>query len=132
MSSGGPAEKTAAAAEWRVLLRARPLANAAAAVEPRPDGGVVIRVPRAPSPLRRAPWRWFVGVGAERRVVLDRVGAGVWGLCDGRRTVGEIVDVFAARHRLGFHESRTAVTPYLRELIRRGVLAIALPERPDD
>jgi hypothetical protein len=49
-------------------------------------------------------------------------------LCDGKATVESIIDEFAARHRLSFHESRVAVTGYLKTLIRRGVLAIELSE----
>ncbi len=51
----------------------------------------------------------------------------MWNLCDGQRSVEDIIDEMSRRHRLSFHEARVAVTGLLRELIRRGALAIALP-----
>jgi hypothetical protein len=69
-----------------------------------------------------------VPVRAERHVTLDELGAAIWRGCDGVRRVEDLVDAFAAEHRLTFHEARVAVTNYLSQLIRRGVLVIALPE----
>ncbi len=112
-------------ANWRALLAARPVRNAAAAAEETDDGGVRIGVRKADAWWRRAPWKWAVPGGDLRYTVLDRLGRELWEICDGR-TVEEIVEEMARRHRLTFHESRTAVTPLLRELIRRGALAIAL------
>ena len=64
---------------------------------------------------------------ATRRLELDRLGSRVWEFCDDRRTVEEIVDAFADRYGLTFHEARAAVTGYLKMLIQRGALAIAVP-----
>lgn len=119
--------QAACAASWRRMLEARPLANAAARPEPDAAGGVVVHVPRKKSPYR-PPLSWIVRVRRERRVEMDTLGAFVWRLCDGTRTVGQIVDAFAQRHRLTFHEARVAVTGYLAALIQRGVLAIQLQE----
>ena len=60
-------------------------------------------------------------------MILDHLGVEVWERCDGTRTVEQVVDEFAQKHALSFHESRVMVTEYLRELIQRGVLAIGLP-----
>ena len=118
-------------ADWRPLLAARPVRNAAAAVEATADGGVCIGIRKAPSPWQRAPWRWVVPGAANdtRRVTLDPLGRGVWDLCDGR-TVEAVIEETARRHGLTFHEARVAVTMLVRELIRRGALAIALPDAP--
>ena len=55
---------------------------------------------------------------------LDRLGSQVWQLCDGVRTVEDVVDEFARLHRLTFHEARASVTAYLKMLVQRGVLAM--------
>jgi hypothetical protein len=39
--------------------------------------------------------------------------------------VEEIVEAFAARHRLTFHEARLSVTAFLRQLTWRGLVVIA-------
>jgi len=116
-------------ADWRPLLEARPLPNVAARPEPDATGGVVMHVPRTKSPFR-PPLSWIVRVRSERRVQIDALGAFVWKLCDGTRTVEQIVDEFSRRHGLTFHEARVAVTGYLASLIQRGVLAITLARSP--
>ena len=115
---------------WRAMLEARPLPNVAARVEPGEDGALTVHVPRAPSRLRRAPFSWFIQPRSERAIVLDPLGTRVYKLCDGQRTVEAIVDVFAREHRLTFHESRAAVTGYLKLLLQKGVIAMALRENP--
>ena len=59
-----------------------------------------------------------------RSVVLDRIGRTVWDLCDGQRTVERVVEEFAGRYGLTFHEARVSVTTYLKELVQRGALVM--------
>lgn len=118
-------------ADWRSMLAARPVRNLAAKTEPAPDGGLWIIVRTAPAPWRRAPWKWIVPGRDRRRVALDRLGQEAWGLCDGQRSVEEIVEEMSRRYCLSFHEARAAVTAFIRELVQRGALAIALPPDPE-
>ena len=115
-------------ASWRGMLRATPVRNTAAeTVQHGPDElslSVKTKRPRYMVP----PLSWIVPMKPTRTVRLDRVGMQIWNLCDGRRTVEEIVDEFAELHRLTFHEARVAVTGYMRQLVQRGVLAIAMTE----
>ena len=118
--------------DWRTMLMACPVRNVAAETDPAPDGGLWITVRKARAPWHRAPWKWIVPGGDRRRIVLDSLGREVWDLCDGERTVEHIVDEMARRYRLSFHEARTAVTELLKELVRRGALAILLPAQESD
>ncbi|MDA1044673.1 MAG: PqqD family protein [Verrucomicrobia bacterium] len=120
--------QTEQAGSWMAMLDASPLRNEAARVEEPGDGTVVVHVPRKANHDLRPPLSWIVPVGPERRIVLDGVGHQVWALCGQSRTVEEIIDIFAARHLLTFHEARVSVTDYLKQLIRRGVLAIKVVE----
>jgi hypothetical protein len=115
-----------ARADWRPMLAARAVRNVAADVEPVAGGGVRITIRKAPAAWRRMPWKWVVPGGDARRVTLDRLGGEVWQLCDGRN-VEAVIDELARRHRLSFHEARVAVVALIRELIRRGAMAIAMP-----
>jgi len=74
------------------------------------------------------PLSWIVPHRSTRTVRLDRLGAGVWDLCDGENRVEDVVDAFAERYALTFHEARVAVTGYLQSLVQRGALAMALPD----
>jgi hypothetical protein len=118
------------AASWRKMLDATPVRNAAAEVaQEGPDGlSITVKVKR-PGYLV-PPLSWVIHGKPTRTVKLDRLGAQVWNLCDGERTVEAVIDEFARLHRLSFHEARAAVTWYLRQLIQRGVLAIAVGDTP--
>ncbi len=117
-------------ASWRRMLEATPVVNEAAQVTP--DGpGLAVTVPLQAPPGRAKPLSWLLLARKERTVRLDALGKQVWDLCDGTRTVEGIVDAFAQRHHLTFHESRVSVTEYLKRLVQRGALAVALVEPSD-
>ncbi|HUT24378.1 MAG TPA: PqqD family protein [Sumerlaeia bacterium] len=109
----------------RRMLSAKPLRNTEAIVRPDGPEGLQITVKLERS-LFPPPLCWVVPSPKTRTVRLDRLGAQVWNLCDGRRTVEAVVEEFARTHGLTFHEARVAVTEYLRQLLRRGALAIAM------
>ena len=56
-------------------------------------------------------------------------GADVLDLCDGRRTVNEIVETFVRRRKLDPNEGRKAVLVFLRSLVERGIVAMVVPRR---
>lgn len=113
---------------WRAMMEAVPRRNEAARVERLPDGTQKVYVRKAPAWYRKPPIGWLLQRSPERCLLLDRLGTEVWELCDGVRKVENVVDDFARRHGLTFHEGRTAVTAYLKMLILPGVLAIQLQE----
>lgn len=113
-------------ASWRRMLAAIPRRNAAAEVI-KEAGSVRIAVQSRPPWWLVGPLRWLLPVRRARVVRLDRVGGWVWGLCDGERTVEQVVEAFADRYNLTFHEARVAVTGYLRQLVQRGALAVEMP-----
>jgi hypothetical protein len=112
------------------MLEARPLRNQAARLETSGRGVVVYVRQQRPPALARPPLSWIVPYREESCSTLDALGTEVWNLCDGRRTVESIVDTFKDCHGLSFHEARVAVTEYLRVLVQRGVLAVALRDKP--
>jgi len=101
--------------------------NRAAGVAAGPAGEVAISVATKRPRFLVPPLSWLVPLKPARTVRLDRLGTEVWALCDGERTVEAVIDEFASRHALSFHEARVAVTGYLTQLVQRGALAIALP-----
>jgi hypothetical protein len=109
---------------WRKSLLGVPVRNEAAGVV---DEGDTVRLSVA---LRRPWWlvppiSWIIKPRGDRAFGLDELGTEVWRLCDGERTVEQIIEAFAERHRLTFHEGRVSVMTYLKELMRRGLLVIA-------
>ncbi len=110
------------------MLAARPARNAAAEAAREASGGLAVAVKRQRPRWHVPPLSWVVPIQPTRTVRLDSLGAQVWELCDGERTVEAIVDAFGAEHRLSFHEARVAVTGYLSQLVQRGALAVAMTE----
>ncbi|HEY4160169.1 MAG TPA: PqqD family protein [Polyangiaceae bacterium] len=69
---------------------------------------------------------WLLPVRRERGFALDALGQEVWRECDGERTIEMIVDAFASRHRVRFHEARQAVLQFLKMLSERKLIAMLL------
>ena len=59
-----------------------------------------------------------------KKLQLDELGTSVWNLMDGNRSVRQLVKIFAATHHLETRESEVSVTQFLRELGRRGLIAM--------
>jgi hypothetical protein len=116
---------------WREMLAATPIPNGAAEVEQTKTGLLITVAIEKPASLP-LPLRWVIHPRKERRLALDALGKAAWELCDGKRTVEEIIDAFAGRYDLEFHESRVAVTEYLRTLVQRGALAMRMDDKKRD
>jgi hypothetical protein len=59
-----------------------------------------------------------------KRLQLDALGTEVWELMDGGTRVREVIRLFAARHRLQHREAELAVTRFMRELGKRGLIGL--------
>ncbi len=95
--------------------------------ENRTDEGILLSYPVEVKP-------WFQGIfrhvaGREsgiivRKLQLDAMGSAVWEMIDNRRSVREIAELFAEEHGLGRREAEIPVSAFLRELGRRGLVAL--------
>jgi hypothetical protein len=91
------------------------------------SGVIVIRYP-----VTMRPWmaKWiqrFKGPSPQigsRKLRLDNLGTEVWKMIDGKRTVRDIVDAFAETHQLEGREAEMAVTQFLRDLGKRGLIGL--------
>ena len=88
--------------------------------------GLLITVTRNRPWYFRPPLSWVLRPSLRKTIVLDEVGAQIWDLCDGQRNVEDIIDEFSQAHRLSFHEARVAATNYVKSLVQRGALAVAV------
>lgn len=64
-----------------------------------------------------------------RQLELDELGSLTWDLINGKQTVREIVRQFSGQTKVHPKEAEAAVTRFLRELGRRGIVGMA-PGRP--
>jgi len=77
----------------------------------------------------RAPgWvRWLGGPRElERGFGLDPIGRELYQACDGRTDVDSLIRTFSASHHVGLAEAELSVTTFLRTLISRGLIAMAV------
>ena len=106
------------------VLAGVPYANLAMELERLEDGTAVATIKLAKPGYMKPPLSWVLPLSKYRRVLLDRPGMEVLDACDGQRTVEQIVEDFAAKHRLSFREAQLAVMQFLRQLIDRGIVAV--------
>lgn len=59
-----------------------------------------------------------------KKLQLDAMGSFVWKLIDGRRSVGEIITIFAKEHKISKQEAETAVTTFIKSLGLRGFIGL--------
>jgi len=91
------------------------------------SGAVLLTYPQQLRPFMAALSRRIGGaadVNPERKLELDDLGTQVWDLIDNRRPVRRLVQLFAERHQLQAREAEVAVTRFLRELGRRGIIGL--------
>ena len=125
MATGGAARSVEARqAAAGQLLGSIAHRNAAARFERR-DEGMLVTVPISPPRWLVPPLSWIIRLSPWRRVQLDAPGTEVLDLCDGRRTVEQVIEMFASAHKLSFREGQVAVSAFLGELLRRGIIVIA-------
>ena len=111
------------AIDFALQLEMVPLRNAKVAREDVADGArltVDLRHRGLAAALAR-PLR----LRRNKSYVLQGAGLELFDAIDGRRTVGDLADGLAERHRLTFFESRALVVEYLSGLIRRGLVVVA-------
>ena len=90
--------------------------------------GLVLEVPLKEPRGGLRVLSWFMPMQSHHRVHLDGPGKMVFELCDGKENVQDIIRRFGDRFKLTFHESRLSVTLFLKKLMERGVVAMALKE----
>jgi hypothetical protein len=59
-----------------------------------------------------------------KRIHLCELGTTVWDLMDGRRSVRRVIQGFARKYQLHIKEAEVAVSRYLRELGKRGLIGL--------
>ncbi|MBW1960756.1 MAG: PqqD family protein [Deltaproteobacteria bacterium] len=83
-------------------------------------------------PVRVRPWaasliKRFGGSPhgtRNKKLQLDTLGTAVWKLIDGNRSVRDVIRVFSEQHQLHPREAEVAVTQFLRELGKRGLIGL--------
>jgi len=59
-----------------------------------------------------------------RKLQLDEMGSQVWQMIDGERTTAALIEDFAGIHKISVTEAEQPITIFLRELGKRGLVAL--------
>lgn len=106
-------------------LKSTPVKNAQVKAERLETGEVLLTYPVTIRPWMAGLIRRFGG-GANtvklKKLHLDQLGTAVWDLMDGKRSVRRVIRGFAGKYQLHIKEAEVAVTRFLRELGRRGLI----------
>jgi len=109
------------------LLMSRPIRNEAVSVRTVDNDELEITVYRKKTKLVILLSKLF-RLPETRKIILDKIGACVWTLCDGSKTVNDIIKVFSKKYSLGREKAERSLLVYLEQLVRRGLIAIAAPK----
>lgn len=96
--------------------------------EIRLDSGEVVLT----YPLEMRPWLASIGkrlgrtpdMNQTKKIQLDTLGTSVWEQMDGKHSIREIIQEFVRKHQLHPKEAEVAVTQFLRNLGKRGLIGI--------
>lgn len=119
-----PKEPTISRAE---ALNRVPVKNRQLSENRLESGEVVINYPVTMRPLFAGLIKRFGGPQVQtqmKKLQLDELGTAVWDLVDGKRSVRQLVKAFAGTHQLELREAEVSVTLFMRELGRRGLIAM--------
>lgn len=108
-------------------LTLTPVKNRESSEETLDSGVIIIQYPVTMRPWMAKWMRRFKGSSppiGSRKLQLDSLGTEVWKMIDGKRTVRDIVDIFAENHQLENREAEVAVTQFLRDLGKRGLIGL--------
>ncbi len=105
-----------------------PTVNQAMRIEAQ-ESGLLLWLPLRQRWWMRPPVSWVLPYRKEKGIALDALGRQVLESCNGQSTVERIVEQFAERHQLRFHEARESVLVFLKMLVQRRAIALvaALP-----
>ncbi len=95
--------------------------------ERRTEEGILLTYPVTVKPWFQGIFRRVAGQDSgsiTRKLQLDVMGSAVWEMIDNRRSVREIAGLFGQAHQLGRREAEISVSAFLRELGKRGLVAL--------
>jgi hypothetical protein len=111
----------------REALDCIPVKNRHIQEERLESGDVLVCYPVTVRPWMAAVARWLGASNTPPRMArlqLDRLGSGVWSMLDGQTPLRRVAAAFAEIHRLERKEAEVAVTQFVRELGRRGLIGL--------
>lgn len=100
------------------MLSSRPARNEAVDWERNDSGEVRITITRQETWKIRLLSKLFY-IPRKRNITLDEVGTEVWQMCDGRTTVGQMIQSLSEKYQLNRKEAEVSLLEYLKTLAQK-------------
>jgi coenzyme PQQ synthesis protein D (PqqD) len=114
------------------MLSSRPARNEAVDWETNDRGEVRITVTRQESWKIRLLSKLFY-IPKKRRITLDEVGTEIWQMCNGRTSVGQMIESLSEKYQLNRKEAEVSLLDYLKTLAQKRFVGFMVQgERPSD
>ena len=97
------------------MLTSRPTRNDSLKWEETEEGEIRIKIKRNDSWRIRFLSKLFY-IPKSRKITLDEVGSEVWQLCNGRNSVGDMIEKLSAKYQLNRKEAEISLLQYLKTL----------------
>ena len=109
------------------LLMSRPVRNEAVGVRTVDNDELELTIYRKKTKLVILLSKLFK-LQETRKIVLDKTGACIWRLCDGSKSISDIVELFSKKYSLHRERVERSLLVYLEQLVRRGLIAVIAPK----
>ena len=115
------------------MLASRPTRNDSLRWEQSDEGEVRVVVERQETWKVKLLSKVFY-IPKERKITLDEVGTEVWQMCNGRNSVGEMIEELADKYQLNRKEAEVSLLQYLKTLGQKRFVGFVLEgdEAPPD
>ncbi len=105
------------------VLSAAPVRNELVLWEEDGEGLVTLKIPRRQDRVGRILSTFFAAP-EHRQISLDELGSDVWRLCDGHRSLQQMVTVLADKYKLSRREVELSLSVFLRTLAKRRLVGL--------
>jgi hypothetical protein len=115
------------------MLASRPTRNDSLRWEQNDAGEVQVFIERQETWKVRLLSKAFY-IPRERKITLDEVGTEVWQMCNGRNSVGQMIELLSDKYQLNRKEAEVSLLQYLKTLGQKRFVGFVLEgeERPPD
>ena len=112
------------------FLEIKPVRNSALRWEKDQQGIIMLFVPlqQPQKKGRKSILSMLSSPPLEKKIRLDSVGSIVWELCDGEKTVRDIIQVLQEKHKMLQSEAELSLNTYFNLLSKRGLMGFIVPE----
>ena len=115
------------------MLASRPTRNDSLRWEENDNGEVQVFIERQETWKVRLLSKVFY-IPKERKITLDEVGTEVWRMCNGRNSVGDMIELLSDKYQLNRKEAEVSLLQYLKTLGQKRFIGFVLEggESPPD